>query len=174
MAHMDPYAALLEHVGNHRFYGAEPNSVQVLKQRDLPGHRLYAVTFTTQDGHAGFCACEVRQQEGGLWSVHGSAGGGRHVHPRAAPWVNLGGSPGQQSSGCYFGGFVESDPAGEIARVRLVSADGVILEDTLDEGVVLFLGERGVRLPLSTELYDQAGKLVVTASWPTSELPSHV
>src|SRR5215472_13553086 len=111
MVHIDPYAALLEHMADQRLYRAQPSSVQVLKQRALPGRRLYAVTFTTPDGRVGFCACELRQQKDGTWRVHGSAGGGRGGGQRDRPWANLGGSPGNHSSGCYFGGLIESDQA---------------------------------------------------------------
>ena len=66
----------------------------------------------------------------------------------------------KQSVGRILGGPVESDPAGKVTWVRLISADGVILEDTVEEGVILFLAERPVDLPLSAELYDQTGRLV--------------
>jgi hypothetical protein len=164
VAHFDPYAALLEHMADQRLYRAQPRSVQVLKQRDLPGRRLYAVSFTTPDGRAGFCVCELRQWRDGLWSAHGSAGGGRGGGQQERPFANFGGSPGNDSSGCYFGGLLESGFARDVALVCLVSADGVTLEDTVEQGVVLFQGEGPVRLPLSTELYDHTGKLVLW--WP--------
>jgi hypothetical protein len=167
MAHFDPYAALLEHMADPRHhYRAQPSSVQVLKQRDLPGRRLYAVTFTTPDGRAGFGVCELRQRQDGLWSAHGSAWGSRGGGQRDRPFANLGGSPGNESSGCYFGGLLESDLAGNIAHVCLVSADGVTLEDTVEEGVALFQGDGPERPPLSTEFYDHTGKLVLW--WPIS------
>ena len=160
MAHADPYEALLQLVADHRLYRGQPTSVQVLKVRELPGRRLYAVPFLTHEGRSCFCSCELRQQKDGMWRVHGSAGGGRGSPQHETPWANVGGSPGNQSSGCYFGGLVESNSTEEIARVRLISADGVILEDTVEEGVVLFQGQGPVRLPLTTEFYDQAGKLI--------------
>jgi hypothetical protein len=162
MAHTDPHTALLEHVADLGFYRAQPPSVRVLKRRDLPGRQLYAIAFTTQEGHDAFCACELRQQEDGTWTVHGSAGGGLGVPRRETPWANLGGSPGNQASGCYFGGRIEGDPTGEIVRVRLVCANDLTLEDTVEEGIVLFLGERAVDLPLFAELYDRAGQMVAS------------
>src|SRR5262245_32575582 len=156
MTHTDPYAALLEHVANPAFYGAQLQSVHVLKQRALPGRQLYGVTFTSTQGREVFCVCELRQQDDGAWSAHGSAGGGLGGPAEETPRANLGGSPGGNASGGYFGGLVQGDPAGEVTRVRLVSADGVILEDTVEEGRILFLAERPVGLPLSAELYDQA------------------
>lgn len=160
MAHTDPHAALLEHVANPAFYGAQLDSVHILNQRALPGRQLYGVTFTDTQGREIFCACEVRQQEGGMWSAQDSAGGGLSGPRWETPRANLGGSPGNEASGAYFGGPVQSDPAGKVARVRLISADGVILEDTVEEGVILFQAEGPVSLPLSAELYDQAGMLV--------------
>jgi hypothetical protein len=160
MVHTDPHAALLEHVANPAFYGAQLSSVRLLKQRAIAGRQVVAVAFTDREGRDLFCACELRQQDDGTWSVHGSAGGGLSGPRWEAPRANLGGSPGNQASGCYFGGLVQGDSAGEVTRVRLVSADGVILEDTVEEGVILFLGDRPVGLPLSADLYDRAGKLV--------------
>ena len=40
MAHTDPHAALLEHVANPSFYGAQLNSVHILKQRAIQAAAL--------------------------------------------------------------------------------------------------------------------------------------
>jgi hypothetical protein len=86
----------------------------MLKQRALLGRQLYAVTFTTQERRDGFCACELRQQDDGTWSVQGSGGCGLGGAWWETPRANLGGSPGGNASGGYFGGLVESDPTGQV------------------------------------------------------------
>jgi hypothetical protein len=114
IAHTDPHVALLEHVTNPAFYGAPPSSVRTLKQRAIPGRQLHGVTFTTNEGRDVFCACELRQQDDSMWSAHGSTGGGLSGPRRETPRANLGGSPGGDASGAYFGGLVQGDPAGKV------------------------------------------------------------
>jgi hypothetical protein len=52
----------------------------------------------------------------------------------------------------------------EVARVRLTSRNGVVLEDTVDGGLVLFVTEAHVRVPVQVELYTSSGELVGTHS----------
>ncbi len=59
----------------------------------------------------------------------------------------------------YAGGAIEEDN-GAVARVRLRSANGVELEDTVEQGEVLFLSDDAIQTPLEVELYDGAGNLV--------------
>jgi len=60
---------------------------------------------------------------------------------------------------CYvFGEVVANGLA--IVRVRLLSANGVILEDTVEDGLVVFLSNQPLVPPVQAELYDRAGELV--------------
>jgi hypothetical protein len=58
-------------------------------------------------------------------------------------------------------------PAEGITTVRLRCASGLVLvlvlvlEDTIDDGLVLFLTDRRVQLPVSAELRDAHGNAVV-------------
>lgn len=54
------------------------------------------------------------------------------------------------------------DNGQEVARVRLISANGILLEDSVDDGIVLFLDDRYIRTPLQAELYNSQGMLVGT------------
>lgn len=49
----------------------------------------------------------------------------------------------------------------EGTTVRLRCANGLVLEDTVDDGLVLFLTDRRVQLPVSAELRDAHGNAVV-------------
>jgi hypothetical protein len=56
----------------------------------------------------------------------------------------------------FAGGYVlENDP--DVRLVRLIDANGTILEDKVEDGFVLFLACQKVHLPLRAELYDLGG-----------------
>jgi hypothetical protein len=93
--------------------------------------------------------------------VTGGAGGSAEDPPenaptRGHPWANLGG--GGWPRQFYAGGAIEEDN-GAAARVRLRSANGVELEDTVEVGEVLFLTDEAIQTPLEVELYDGSGNL---------------
>jgi hypothetical protein len=73
------------------------------------------------------------------------------------PWVNLGGGgwPGQ----FYAGGEVLFQEQ-EVVRVRLRAANGTELEDSVEDGIVLFVTDHEVRMPVYAELFDGGGNLV--------------
>ncbi len=48
----------------------------------------------------------------------------------------------------------------EVVRVRLISENGIVLEDTVQDGLALFISDRWVERPLQVELYDRSEKLV--------------
>jgi hypothetical protein len=48
----------------------------------------------------------------------------------------------------------------DIARVRLISTNGYVFEDTLEDGLLLFASHQKVIRPLQAELYNRAGELV--------------
>jgi hypothetical protein len=48
----------------------------------------------------------------------------------------------------------------DITRVRLISPNGVVLEDRVQDGLVLFVSDQPIFTPLQAELYNRAGELV--------------
>jgi hypothetical protein len=48
----------------------------------------------------------------------------------------------------------------DITRVRLISPNGVVLEDRVQDGLVLFVSDQPIFTPLQAELYNGAGELV--------------
>src|SRR5215469_12418908 len=48
----------------------------------------------------------------------------------------------------------------DITRVRLISPNGVALEDTVQDGLVLLVSDQPIFTPLQAELYNRAGDLV--------------
>lgn len=88
------------------------------------------------------------------------AGGGGDDPARDHPWINFGawGWPRSFSGGGSVIG-VNSERA---ARARLRFADGTRLEDSVDSGVVLFMTDAPVRLPVTVEILDGAGSMLTT------------
>ncbi len=138
--------------------GADLTTLRFLKERGIPKRQAYAVTFDTAEGRRMRSTCYLVQDDAGDWRFAGAAGGGADGSPvRATPWVNLGG--GGWPANFYAGGVV-SDNGLDAARVRLIAANGTIMEDTVDAGVVLFVTDQRVELPLQAELYDQSGQMI--------------
>ena len=100
----------------------------------------------------------------GSWTVHGVAGGGGvgALPQRRVPWANLGGNWGHD--GFRAGGTVE-DAGKNVSRVRLTDAKGRPFEDTVDDGVVLFMSEEPVAMPMLVELLDANGDVVASDEW---------
>jgi hypothetical protein len=145
---------------------AQPDSLAFVKMRALGSRRLYAVTFTDTTGRRVFFICHlVLNERDGAWRFEGGAGGGSEDgNPRRGfPWVNLGG--GGWPSRFYAGGRVVEDDAATVTRVRLRAANGVTLEDTVDNGIALFLTDDTVSPPVRAELLDSAGALVSQHDW---------
>jgi hypothetical protein len=138
---------------------ADPASIQFPGERSIPGHRLYAVTFRDQTGQPYNGHCVIEQDKAGDWRVWGGSWSkNAQVPPRAYPYVHLGGGGGYGHA--FYACGTVSAQGYTIARVRLISKNGVELEDTVKGGLVLFLTDQYVALPAQVELYDQDDNLV--------------
>ncbi len=140
--------------------GAKVQTILFLQERSLPDLQLHAVTFENEDGQQEYYIWCVRQDMPGHWR----SAGGANFHPtenisRGRPWVNLAG--GWNRDFLWAGGCV-LDNGHDVVRVRLISENGIVLEDTVQDGLALFLSNRWVERPLQVELYDRSGKLVGT------------
>lgn len=137
---------------------AKPETLQFGKTRSIPFGEIHAVTFETQTGQRLRFVCYVRQDKVGEWQFVGGAGGGVNGDPRRGhPWVNLGG--GGWPKQFYAGGQV-LEHAGRVVRVRLRAANGTVLEDSVEDGMVLFLTDKEVHPPVYAELVDPSGQIV--------------
>jgi len=140
---------------------ALPESVVFIKERHLPNRVAYNVRFTKRAGMRMRYTLAFAQGNDGAWQVLGGAGGSAEDQPENAPkrghaYANLGG--GGWPRQFYAGGAIKEDN-GAIARVRLRSANGVELEDTVEQGEVLFMSDDAIHTPLEVELYDGAGNI---------------
>jgi hypothetical protein len=138
---------------------ARPDSIRLGKMRQTASRQLYAVTFENTAGQRMRFFCCVRRDDANSWRFDGGAGGSADGAPhRSHAWVNLGG--GGWPKRFYAAGQVLDD-GGAVTHVRLHTANGALLEDTVgDDGVVLFLSDDDTRVPLDVELLDRAGQLV--------------
>jgi hypothetical protein len=138
---------------------ADPATIQFLGERSIPGHRLYAVTFRDQAGQSYDGHCVIEQDRAGNWRVWGGSWNKiAPVPPRTYPYAHLGGGGGYGHA--FYACGTVSEQGYTIARVRLISKNGVELEDTVKDGLVLFLTDQDVALPVQIELYDDDNKLV--------------
>lgn len=141
----------------------ESPAITFLKERRIPGRQVHAVTFKDKSGQMVHFICYVVQNEEGLWNFRGGGGGGVDEDRRKAhlvnerPWAHLDG--GGWPEDFYAGGYVIGNGL-HISRVRLVTMNGVTLEDTTHDGIILFLTEQAVEIPLRADLYDHTGRLV--------------
>lgn len=144
---------------------ARPETIQTLKSRTLGARRLYAVTFEDTRGRRSLFYCHVVQNATGMWRFEGGAGGGaRDNSPRRGyPWINLGGG-GWLARFCA-GGVVMEDEARAVVRARLRAANGVTVEDRVENGIALFLTDDVVMLPIETELLDASGATINPRVW---------
>jgi hypothetical protein len=129
-----------------------------LRERAIPGipGRMMLVASNDVRAPEQLLICYLEQDAEGQWRYSGGAStglGGKSEQPR----VNLGG--GGWPDHFHAGGYVV--PAGQdIARVRLLSVNGVEMIDEVIGEIVLFFTNQAVELPLLAELYNRDGKLV--------------
>jgi hypothetical protein len=144
--------------------GARISTITFLKERSIPHRQVHAVAFEDETGQPHHFICFVMQDAHGSWHFEmGGGGGGRgsdsQDHPRRPhPWANLAG--GGWEDRFWAGGWV-SDDGFNVVRVRLIGSNGQGVEDAVDEaGLVLFVTDQKMHVPIQVELYTHSGDLV--------------
>ena len=125
----------------------------------LQVHYLTVLDTTGQPRHFRFL---LEQKKGQWYTITGGGrpGGERDEPPELHdyPWIRLGGLLMGNEFYAYGEVF---DKGYQIVRVRLLDQGGLVLEDTVRDGMVLFYSEQlPTVLPLQLELYNDAGRLV--------------
>lgn len=138
----------------------DPATVRFRKTRVFASCWLHYLVFNSRDGMGHDLVVKTWQGPGGSWSV-GPIGGGAGGHPhRGKPWVNF---AAQWSRDVFAaGGEVIGEDAERARLVRLRFADGAVLEDTVDGGVVLLFASPGVAFPAEVEVIDGDGTVLVS------------
>ncbi len=154
---------------------AHLDTVEILKEREILGRRVYVVGFEADHVRAGLLEMTMvvrAERVAGLgWVARGISAGATMPEPRLAePRVLLGGSWGH--FGFCGGGKVYAHGA-EIEHVRLRFTNGIELEDDAEGGWVLFFTDRPVERPASlVELLDRDDTVVASHTWPAGpDLP---
>ncbi len=146
---------------NESNQGAKYKTLRFLKERSIPGRQVHIVVFENGQGNEMHFTCYVEQNAQGNWQFRGAAGDGIVGHNPGPvverAWANLNG--GGMPNHFYAGGFVADHGQG-VTKVRLIAKSGTTIDDTVEEGMVLFLTDQAVDLPIEAELYDQEGKLL--------------
>jgi len=153
---------------------ARAATIRFLKVCSTQYHQSHAVTFENELGQARTCLCFVGQQESGLWQIitilfeDAERVLTGQEQDTSRPWVRISGGIGKvplparypfRPWGLWGGGEV-IDHGFDVTRVRLVSSDGLVLEDQVEHGLVLFLVEQSVQRPVEAQLYNRSGMLV--------------
>jgi hypothetical protein len=134
--------------------GADPATVRFVKSRAFPGCELHEANFATREGQARHMLVRTSQQPDGSWAADPIGGGGDGQPYRSRPWVNLAATWNAQQFNA--GGHLTGQGCEAARLVRLTFADGTAVEDTVDNGVVLFFASPGVRFPARVEILDSA------------------
>lgn len=147
--------------------GAKADSVQFLRERSIPHRQVHAVIFEDEAGQKWDFICFVTQDAERLWHFESGGGGSRGADIKGYPsrsqaWANLAG--GGWEDRFWAGGYV-MDTGLDVVLVRLNSNNGLVLEDTVEDGLVLFVTDQKVRVPIEVELYNRSGELIGKHTW---------
>ena len=141
--------------------GAKPETIRFIKERSLPHRQLHFVIFEDEQGKQMYFIFHVDEVSERKWRINGGSGGSVEGGPQhSSPRVYLGGS-GDSTDQFEAGGYVGHN-GHTVARVHLLSANNVLLEDTVDDDIVLFLDDRFIEFPIQAMLYDAQGILLNT------------
>ncbi len=137
--------------------GAVASTIRFLKERTIPLHYAALISFVDVNAQVWELACFAVEEEQRHWYFK-SGSSISHKNNEPLPHANIAG--GLAEGGFYAGGYIHANGT-NITRASLVSVDGIIFEDTVDDGRVLFVTDReNVFPPVRVLLYDESDKLV--------------
>ena len=169
----EPMQVIIEYLSHDEWTNAKATTIRFLQQRSLPHRQIHAVTFDNKKGQQHWL-CVVTQDEQGHWSLQsaGPLGEAMNSLTQNSPWVNLAAGNGENTS--WAGGSVITHGF-DIKRVRLISMDGNTIEDTVQDGLVMFLASQPFQWSLQVELYDAKEAIVGSHTFPLSNtFPLHL
>ncbi len=151
-------------------------TVQFLREKSIPGWQMYYGSFEEIDGEKHSMVWILQQSENGQWRLKSSSSSGnfregveKYLAPvRDHPLLSFGGGVNStyanDSASKYelvaHGEIL--DNGFDVTRVRLISKDGQVFEDTVQDSLVLFAvtQEQAIQLPMQAELYNAKGELI--------------
>lgn len=165
----DPEEAILQYLYSPAslIHRPEPDraTVRFLKARQVQTHQVRYAAFQDITGQQWYATFFLTQQEDGSWRVDSVSSGRRpaQFEPpelRDCPWIRLKGlSLLNVPNEFYMYGEVIDKGFG-IVRVRLLDSNGLIVEDTVQNGIVFFWSEQRAALPLQLELYNSSDTII--------------
>lgn len=139
--------------------GADRSTIKFVKSKPFSSCQLHEVSFTNHSGTSMLTLIKTWQEVDGSWQVHSCGwGGGRHLH-RSRPWVNF--TAGFGADNFTGGGWVIGDGSEHARSVSLTFANDITIEDTVDDGVVLFFEPHKVVMPVEVAVNDGNGDALV-------------
>jgi hypothetical protein len=160
-------------------------TVQFLREKSIPGWQMHHVSFEETDGEKHSMVWIIKQENDGSWRVKQASSGGNfretvsnfvapvHDHPLlsfggGANWAYTNNGPTQYELVAH-GEII--DNGFDVTRVRLISTNGQVFEDIVQDELVLFVAtqEQAIQLPMQAELYNAKGELV----WRETVLDNH-
>ena len=152
---------------------AKAETIQFLQAREHPHCQLHEVRFEDETGKQDHWLLCIRETTPGSWRFAGGGNVGEveHAPRRDSAWANLAGG---WSKDLFWAGGRVLDNGLDVVRVRLTSQNGIQLEDTVQDGLALFVTDQWVKRPVQVELYDRTGKLVATHEQFKIREPRHV
>lgn len=140
--------------------GAKGETIRFLKHLSLPHRQVYALTFEDEVGQKWDYFCSIEQDEQGYWHMMASAcsiEGNMRRATRSFPWIHLVGGSGENY--LWASGYV-TEKALDARRVRLITKNGVVLEDIVEDSLVLLHTDQRVEIPAQVEIYTSTGELI--------------
>ena len=138
--------------------GADLATVWFRKTRVFPACQMHSVVFATPAGRPRSSVLRTWRQPGGTWAVGPIGGGGGPGPYRSRPWVNF--SAQFRTDLFAAGGEVIGEGAEQAATVRLTFTNGTAIEDTVENGVVLFATSPGPESRARVEILSDAGAVL--------------
>jgi len=140
--------------------GADPDSIAFQKARQLPTCQMHQVAFRNFRGMPMELVIRTWQEPDGNWTVAEVGGGSPSPSRRQSPWVNF--TAGFGESGFSAGGRVQGMGADRAKHVRMTFADGVVLADSVDSGIVLYFEPRAMAFPADITILDTEGSILAS------------
>ncbi|QBD79226.1 hypothetical protein EPA93_25885 [Ktedonosporobacter rubrisoli] len=178
MSQQDPKKAIIENLSKASYLSpgdqkilrqhgllAQAESIHFLKSLYLPPYGLYAVSYKNDAGQQRGGICLVRQDEQGEWQVRSVVHDNekrqitQEEMQASQPWVLLSGAVGEKP---FWAGGSVIDHGFGVTHVLLRGSNGVLLEDSVEENLVLFLADKQMETPIEALLYNHQQTLIST------------
>jgi len=137
---------------------ADLATVRYPRRKAIDGYECHAIEWHDKSGGYWSGVFGVIERSTGQWDVDGG-GWGAGPSPDFGLDVPVAFLAGIRGDHFCLGSWAY-DPTGDVAFARLVSDDTVLAEDTVVNGILLFLGSGPVGPNPMVELYDKSGVLL--------------